>query len=34
MFRIDRGLEDNQRHLPELRLAILTDHASQGGAYW
>src|SRR5215467_11952478 len=29
MLRIARGLEGNQRHLPELRLAILADHASQ-----
>src|SRR5215475_1530910 len=29
MLRTARGLEGNERHLPELRLAILADHASQ-----
>jgi FkbH-like protein len=29
MLRIGRGLKDNRLHLPELRLAILADHASQ-----
>jgi FkbH-like protein len=29
MLRIGRSINDNARHLPELRLAVLADHASQ-----